>query len=139
MDGLSTAANIFGAIELTGKIVKICGRYITDVKNARDDIITLQRSAAGLEDILLNLKKLFRDHGSKLSVSSNLAENINDCISDLEALETKINPGHKKGVMRKFGIRALKWPIQRPEVDRFVENLERYKSSFILSMQVDQT
>lgn len=139
MDGLSAAANVFAAIELTGRIVKICASYITEVKNARDDIMALQRTAAGLEDILLNLKKLFRDHGSKLSVSSIFAENINDCISDLEALETKINPGHKEEAMRKFGIRALKWPMQRSEVDKFIENLKRYKSSFILSMQIDQT
>lgn len=57
MDGLSAAANVFGAIELTGSIVKVCGRYITEVKNARDDIFTLQRSVVGLEIILLSLVK----------------------------------------------------------------------------------
>ncbi|KAJ5984631.1 NACHT and WD40 domain protein [Penicillium waksmanii] len=140
MDGLSSAANVFGAIALTGSIVKICGSYITEAKNARDDIFTLQRSAAGLENILLSLAKILQGRGAmELSVSSNISDDIDNCISDLEALETKINPRQKKGVMRRFGLRSLKWPIQRPEIDRLVENLERYKSLFILSMQVDQT
>lgn len=140
MDGLSSAANIFAAIELAGSIVKICGRFITEVKNARDDIITLQRTAAGLGEILQKLKESLQGcEGSKLSASSSLTDDINDCLSDLEALEEKINPQNRKRMMRRFGIRALKWPLQRPEVDKFVNNLERYKSSFILSMQIDQT
>ena len=140
MDGLSSAANIFAAVELAGSIVKICSRFITEVKNARDDIITLQRTAAGLGGILQKLNESLQGcEGSKLSASSSLADDINDCLSDLEALEEKINPQNRKGGMRRFGIRALKWPLQRPEVDKFVKNLERYKSYFILSMQIDQT
>ncbi|KAJ6098857.1 NACHT and WD40 domain protein [Penicillium canescens] len=140
MDGLSSAANVIAAVELTGSIVKLCGRFITEVKNARDDIIALQRTATGLEGILQSLKEFLQGcDGSKLSTSSSLVDNINDCVSDLKALEKRIHSDKRKVLMRKFGLRALKWPLQRPEVDKFVNNLERYKSSFILSMQVDQT
>lgn len=72
-------------------------------------------------------------------VSSNILDDMNNCISDLEALEMKIYLRQKKGMMRRFGLRSLKWPIQRPEIDKLVKNIERYKSLFILSMQVDQT
>jgi hypothetical protein len=41
--------------------------------------------------------------------------------------------------MRKVGLRALKWPLKRAEVEGVIQNLERYKSSFLLSLQVDQT
>lgn len=50
MDVLSAASEVtvFGAIELTGCIVKICGHYITEVKNARDDILSLRGSSGYL-------------------------------------------------------------------------------------------
>ncbi|EAU30114.1 hypothetical protein ATEG_09923 [Aspergillus terreus NIH2624] len=38
-----------------------------------------------------------------------------------------------------MGLRALKWPLTRTEVQGLIQNLERYKSSFLLSLQVDQT
>ncbi|KAL4769257.1 hypothetical protein BDW60DRAFT_102654 [Aspergillus nidulans var. acristatus] len=41
--------------------------------------------------------------------------------------------------MRKVGLRALKWPLKRTEAEGVAKNLERYKSSFLLSLQVDQT
>ena len=41
--------------------------------------------------------------------------------------------------MRKMGLRALKWPLKRTEMEAIIQNLERYKSSFNLSLQLDQT
>ncbi|KAJ5319374.1 NACHT and WD40 domain protein [Penicillium brevicompactum] len=140
MDGLSCAANVFAAVELTASVVKICARFITEVKNARDDIIALQRSVAGLGEILRQLKEVLESSGrSRSFVSSSLIESLNDCLLDLGTLNRRIDPKNHKGIMRKFGIRAMKWPLQRPEVEKMVTNLERYKSSFILSIQVDQT
>lgn len=139
MDGVSLAASVIGIIQLTGSVVKICGSYLREVKDARNDIITLQRSVEGLETIVQNLKDFFQDpHGPKLPTSSLLLDNITDCLSDLETLQEKIDPGKRKEMMRKFGIRALKWPLKRAEMARIIKDLERYKSSFSLSLQVDQ-
>lgn len=41
--------------------------------------------------------------------------------------------------MSKLGLRALKWPLKRAEVDKVIKDLERYQLSFTLSLQVDQT
>jgi hypothetical protein len=139
MDGLSSAASVIAVIQLTGSIVKICGGYIQEVKDARDDVITLQQTVAGLEAILQALKKVLHEPGgTKLSTSS-LVNNISDCLSCLEALEEKIDQGKGKQMMKRLGIRALKWPLKRKEVDRIVNDLERYKSFFTLSLQIDQT
>lgn len=140
MDGLSSAASVIAVIQLTGSLVKICGGYIQEVKDARDDIITLQRAITGLQGILQDLQKFLQSHNDKtLPTSSRLVSNITDCLSDLRALEVKIDPGRGKKLMRKVGFRALKWPLKRAEVEGIVQNLERYKSSFTLSLQVDQT
>lgn len=140
MDGLSSAASVFAVIQLTGSVVKICGSYIQEVKDARDDIITLQQTVAGLQGILQKLREFLQGpRPTNQPTSSSLIINITNCLSDLEGLEEKIDPGRKKRTMRKFGIRALKWPLQRTEVERIIQNLERYKSAFSLSLHVDQS
>jgi hypothetical protein len=140
MDGLSSAASVIAVIQLTGSIVKICGGYIQEVRDARDDIASLQRTVAGLEGILQKLKEFLQGpNGRQLPTSTSLVNNITDCLSDLEHLEEKINPGKVKRMMRRFGFRALKWPIKRAEVDRIIQKLERYKSLFSLSLEIEQT
>ncbi|KAJ9481264.1 hypothetical protein VN97_g12229 [Penicillium thymicola] len=140
MEGVSAAASVIGVIQLTGSIVKICGGYLQEMKTAREDIIALQRSITGLEGTLRNLSEFLQGpHVTKLPTSSLLVNNVTDCLSDLGALEKKIGPGRGKGMMRKLGLRAFKWPLKRTEVDRIIQGLERYKSSFTFSLQVDQT
>ncbi|KAM6505253.1 hypothetical protein FSOLCH5_014486 [Fusarium solani] len=41
--------------------------------------------------------------------------------------------------MRRFGLRALKWPFDSKEVSDIVSNLERYERTITLGLQIDQT
>jgi hypothetical protein len=139
MEGISAAASIIGVIQLTGSIVKICGGYLQEVKNARQDIITLQRSVTGLEKTVQKLRDSLEDpDGLKLAFSQSLFDSITNCLSDLGYLKKTIDPGEGKGFMRRFGIRSLKWPIKYTELDKFIQNLERHKSTFALALQIDQ-
>jgi hypothetical protein len=138
MDGLSSAASVFAVIQLTGSLVELCGGYIQKVKGARDEISNLQRSITGLQETLQDLESLIKSkEGIALPTSSRLIGNLTTCLSDLRALETRLDPKKTK-LMRKVGWRALKWPLNRTEVEEVIQNLERYKTSFILSLQVDQ-
>ena len=120
--------------------MKLCGGYIHEVENARDEILTLQRTITGIQRTLQNLEKLIQSNDKKaLTSSSQLASNITDCFSDLRTLEARLDPGKGKKLMKKVGLRALKWPMKRGEVESVIQNLEKYKSSFLLSLQVDQT
>ncbi|PLB48213.1 hypothetical protein P170DRAFT_456819 [Aspergillus steynii IBT 23096] len=96
---METTASIIAVIQLTGIIVKLCGGYIREVKDARDEVLNLQRA------------------GKFLPVSSRLASDITDCLADLQALETKLDPGKGKSLIRKVGLRALKWPLRKIEVE----------------------
>ncbi|KAJ5839875.1 uncharacterized protein N7525_005063 [Penicillium rubens] len=130
MEGLSSAASVIAVIQLTGIIVNIlvniCGGYVQEVKEARDDIITLQRTVAGLEEILQKLKGLLQD--------SNVDSTKLPSSSSPRDTEKKINPGTGQNRIRRFGFRALKW---RSNALRWIiRDLERYKSSFTLSLQV---
>lgn len=109
MDGISSAASVIAIIELTGSIVKLCGGYIQEVKDARIEIFSLQRSIEGIKGTIQDLQKSIQnDDGKALPTSSRLANNITDCLYDLRALEAKLDPGKGKTLMRKVGLRALK-------------------------------
>ncbi|OQD94832.1 hypothetical protein PENSOL_c023G07534 [Penicillium solitum] len=140
MDPLSSAASVIAVIQLTGSLVKLCGGYIQEVKDAREEIYTLQQTITGLQGTLQDLLHLLQSNdGMSLLTSSRLASNITHCFSNLHALEAKLDPGKGKKLMRKVGLRALKWPLKRAEVQGAIQNLERFKTSFLLSLQVDQT
>jgi hypothetical protein len=55
MDALSSAASVIAVIQLTGSLVKLCGGYIQEVRDARNGIFTLQRAVAGLHEIFADL------------------------------------------------------------------------------------
>ncbi|KAL6229620.1 hypothetical protein BDW75DRAFT_245567 [Aspergillus navahoensis] len=140
MDGLSSVASVIAVIQLTGSLAKLCGGYIREVKDAREEILTLQQAITGLQGTLQDLQEFLQSNNAKaLPTSSRLVSNIADCLSDLQALETRLDPGKGKRLMSKVGLRALKWPLKRTEMEGVAKNLERYKSSFLLSLQVDQT
>ncbi|KAL4992898.1 hypothetical protein BDV10DRAFT_198750 [Aspergillus recurvatus] len=139
MDGLSSAASVIAVIQLTGSLVELCGGYIQKVKGARDEISNLQQVIAGLHGTLQDLQSLIESkEGKALPTSSRLIGNLTDCLSDLHALKARLGP-EKTKLMRKLGWRALKWPLKRTEVEEVIQKLERYKTSFILSLQVDQS
>jgi hypothetical protein len=140
MEGISSAASVIAIIQLTGSLMKLFGGYIQEVKDARADIISLQRTFENIEWTLQDLHTfLQRDDGKALSVSSRIANSITDCLTDLQTVEAKLDPGKGRNMMKKVGLRALKWPLKRAELESIIHNLERYKSLFLLALQVDQT
>jgi uncharacterized protein YydD (DUF2326 family) len=140
MDGLSNAASVIAVIQLAGSVVRICGGYIAEVKGARRDVEHVQREIESLTAILQNLLQLLRSrHGTELSTSGVLQENIADCLLTLGDLKRKIEPKRRsQPVMKRLGLRALKWPLKREEVMKVVNRLERDKSSISLALEMDQ-
>ncbi|KAJ5827863.1 hypothetical protein N7447_004626 [Penicillium robsamsonii] len=140
MDPLSGVASVIAVIQLTGGILQICGKYLNNVKNAKQDIQRFQEKVAALSQVLHSLDGLIRgSDGNKLTATQDLVDNIAKCSSALTNLKEKINPETTQRKMRKWGLRALKWPLARSEVDSAIMELESYKTTFTLSLQVDQT
>jgi hypothetical protein len=139
MEAVSSTASVIAVIQLTGSLVKLCGGYLREVRNARGEILTLQQGITGLQESLQDLQKFLQsNNGNALRTSSRLLSNIAHCLSELQALETRLDQGKGKKLMSKMGLRAIQWPLKRTEVDGVVKNLERRKSSFLLALQVDQ-
>ncbi|OQE30616.1 hypothetical protein PENNAL_c0938G11567, partial [Penicillium nalgiovense] len=115
------------------------GRIKLRDTNATQDILRFQEKITALALVLRSLDELIRgSDGNKLTATQDLVDNIVKCSSALTNLKDKINPETTQRRMRKWGLQALKWPLARSEVDFAIMELEWYKTTFALSLQVDQ-
>ncbi|KAL4992684.1 NACHT and WD40 domain protein [Aspergillus falconensis] len=144
MDPLSAAASVIAVLQLTQAVVQVCGKYIKEVKHAQEEIASLQREVTSLTSVLEKLFELLNSPDDKtLSTSLALAQDANHCLSVLASLQEKIDPGkqnvsRRQKAMRILSRQKLEWPLKREEVDKAIKDLERYKSSFTLALQIDQ-
>src|SRR5271170_3998004 len=112
MAGVGEAASIMGVIQVTALVVKLCGGYLSEVNDARQDIERLRSKALALQGVLEHAKRIVEDSKSgKLPVSNSVLEPLKKCGSDLQLLQTKLDAGKRRKVMKSFGLRAFKWPF----------------------------
>ncbi|KAH2866196.1 hypothetical protein KXV31_004672, partial [Aspergillus fumigatus] len=103
------------------------------------DILDLQQETNALTGVLTALKELLEGpNGSKLAVSRPLFDDLERCISTLANLKKVMKPRTTQKPMKIFGLRALKWPLKRAEVDASISDIGRYRSLFSLALQVDE-
>ncbi|OGE57195.1 hypothetical protein PENARI_c002G03634 [Penicillium arizonense] len=140
MDPLSGAASVIAVVQLAGNIFQICEQYLKNVKNATQDIQRFQEQIATLTQVLQSLYDLIQGpNGNTLTTTQDLINNIAKCSSVLGELKVKIDPEiTQQGLRRQWGFRAWKWPLARSEVDYTIKELDWYKATFSLSLQVDQ-
>lgn len=144
MDGLSGVASVIAVVDMAAKVASLCFQYSVEVKHAKGDIERLHRKVNDTKNVLEKLQQLLDKQGtSHLSTANTLLDSLQRCsqeLKELEAtLEANLEPsGHRKAI-RRFGFRALKWPLMSKEVEKTVQNLEKYGHTFSLALQVDQT
>ena len=122
------------------KILSILARYYSGVHNAKAEIQQLYTEVQSLHDVLSRLAVSVRKPGTtKLPASTASAFAIRQCLSEIEALEEKLNPSKGGRLMRRVGIRALTWPLTRKDVDECISKIEKHKTAFNLALNTDQT
>ncbi len=122
------------------KVVSLCAEYYSHVKNAKKDAKRLCLEVRAFINVLQNLDKLARSPGAtKLFASRSLSDDIRQCLTYLERLQKKLEPGKGRKAMSRCGIRALKWPFESKELEKDLDMLERYKSTFTAALNTDQT
>ena len=140
MDGVSAAASVVALVETSLKVVSLCVEYCSHVKNAKKDADRLCLEVKALSSVLQNLDKLARSpRATRLFASRSLNEDIKQCLIHLKHLQKKLEPGKGRKAMSRCGIRALKWPFERKELEKDLGALERYKSTFTAALNTDQT
>ncbi|KAH7113566.1 hypothetical protein EDB81DRAFT_824500 [Dactylonectria macrodidyma] len=140
MEVLGVAANVIAVVDISIKVASLCVQYTRDVKNAAVDIERLKNEVTNLKGVTESVQELLKNPNStKLDKSQRLKDNLDDSRLLLETLELRLTPRTSRKAMSKIGLRALKWPFQRKEVDDLVEMLRRHAETIDRILQVEQT
>ncbi|KAG4414253.1 hypothetical protein IFR04_012625, partial [Cadophora malorum] len=141
MDGLSGAASVIAVIDISAKIFELCQTYVSAVKEARKDIQRLIDGVTSLQDVLTDVRDLAEDSSlSRRSVFSRLNQHdgpVQQCERDLRRLLVQLEPGEGEGRMRRFGLRAFKWPFSSKDVDKRLQVINEHKATFTLALTSD--
>ncbi|KAL9012801.1 MAG: hypothetical protein Q9173_002458 [Seirophora scorigena] len=124
--------------QLSTKVLSIIWKYYSDVKDAKSSITFLANEIQNFSNVLQNFIGLLQ-RSSKIPVSATLGTTITQALTDIQTLKDKLEPGTGPKAMKRFGNRALKWPLTKKEVDEWVERFERFKATLNLALNRDQT
>ncbi|KAM0550669.1 hypothetical protein ACHAPJ_008732 [Fusarium lateritium] len=140
MEGLGAAASVIAVVDISTKILKICSQYAKEVKEARDEIKRIREEVADLQRLATEVNQLINgSHGTKLKASRDFAKIIKTSETLLSELEDRLEPAPKGKLMRRMGLRALKWPFQSTEIEGILQRVKGCSDSISLALQVDQT
>ncbi|KAH8661759.1 hypothetical protein BGZ61DRAFT_319847, partial [Ilyonectria robusta] len=91
------------------QVAVLCLQYSTAVGNARADITRLQSRLDDLGTTLQGVQHLLDNRNNQaLATSRKLVDSVDGYTSELVQL---LDPGKARRAMRRFGLRALKWPF----------------------------
>jgi predicted nuclease with TOPRIM domain len=140
MDGLSGAASVIAVVDISAKVASLCFQYSVAVKDAKADIERLRRKVTDINSVLEKLQQLLdKQEKSQLSTTRNTVDSLKECHQQLQELKDQLEPTRGRRVMKRVGIRALKWPFTSKQVEKMVISLEQYERNFSLALQIDQT
>jgi len=144
MDPLSVSASIIAILGLADKIIFVCRKYVSSVKDAPDDLRVLLIHLGNLRSVIENLDFL-HEHGKNVSGSPIVQglfaahgpiEGCRKALADLEDLL----PTHattKRGPKRKaveISLAQLAWPFKEGKVRKLVDQIEKHKSTISLTL-----
>ena len=138
MDPLSVAASVAGLVSLTFEISQTVGHYYKAVKDAPKSIQEIQQELSLMHSTLQQLDDLLRGpHMSRSSFaqSSVLTTAVFSCIQINGEISAKLAQPKPDRLSRTM--EALKWPFSEKEVQKKLEVLRRYSSTFQFSLNVE--
>ncbi|KAL8953429.1 MAG: hypothetical protein Q9222_000703 [Ikaeria aurantiellina] len=128
MEGLAAAGSVIAILQITAELVKLYGGYIRDVRHAPKEIERLQSKISALGEVLKRFKH---------RPDATLETSLQTCCEDLASLEARLKPTKRRSAMQRMGVRALKWPLAKAEVEGQVKSLEGYLSIFNTALSQD--
>lgn len=134
------ASSVTVAADLSAKIIVLCSTFVIDVANARAEIERLKEQLKNLETTLRHANHLLEQPNSQLlSASRELNDPLQRCQAELQRLQDKLEPSTTQKAMRRFGLRAVKWPFNKGEVEVVIASLVGYREAITAILQIDQT
>ncbi|KAF8535913.1 vegetative incompatibility protein HET-E-1 [Trichophaea hybrida] len=140
MDPLSGAASVIAVVQISKEVLTLCVKYALDAKDAKDDIDRLSSEITALCDILNRVNDLTNGpDAAKHPALRDLTMTISQCSLELTNLQTQLDPGKGRRVMKRLGLRALKWPFKSEDINKCIASLERSKTTINLALSADHS
>lgn len=139
LDGLGFAANVFGVVDLSSKLLASFAFYLRDVKNAQDDRARLMQEVTQFYILSTRIKELLDSpQGAQLKSSRALALVLADSKSLLQELDDKLAPAAGASSSRGVTLAtAVLWPFQRNGVNSKIALLENFRTKAESALQID--
>lgn len=128
---IGIAASVAQLADMARAIVSNMYQYFEAIKDAPIRSQELRQEMSGVCDVLDSLEELVMRSPSM--VSSTLTESISGFRDMLDELTVRVT------VTKTKGIRRLKWPFNKSENDRLLARISRYKETFSLALNIQQS
>ncbi|KAH7417391.1 hypothetical protein BKA64DRAFT_299615 [Cadophora sp. MPI-SDFR-AT-0126] len=140
MDGLSAAASIIAVVQITASIASFLKDYYEGVRDARSDIQRLYRTISSLQAILSGVHSVTVQSRDNLRIAALWAKDggtLEHLHSELKNLEHKLGTDLETGGKVKRLMKSLKWPLQKGDVAKIVDSVEKHKSTLTIGISVE--
>jgi chromosome segregation ATPase len=140
MTGIAEAASVIAVINLSTKVTSLCFQYYREVAGAKEEITSLQEELSTLQNVLKQLKNfLDQPDSAKLSTLPEIKRALDAIKNQLQDVDKRLDIEKSRNPLKRYGLRAMKWPLESKNVEKIVARLEHHKSAITLALQVDQT
>jgi len=136
MDPRSGATSVIAVGQVAGKVWSLCWEYYSAAGDAKPDIDRLMDCTLALQNLLQHVRDLAKDPGAaKLIVSKELIESTAwELEREFRSLQKVLEPGGGQDIPKS----CLEWPLQKEDVEKIIQLLERHKTTLITAMNCDQ-
>jgi len=135
MDPLSGAASVITVVQVAGKVWSLCWEYYSGAGDAKHDIDRLMGCTLALLNLLQHVRDLAKGSGAaKLVASKELIESTAfELEREFKSLQKVLEPGGQD--IPRW---CLEWPLQKKDVEKIIQLLERHKTTLITAMDCGQ-
>ncbi|KAF3911387.1 hypothetical protein ABW20_dc0102150 [Dactylellina cionopaga] len=147
MEVIGGVSSVVTLVEVAGKIGLLCAKYITEVRDAKNEAERIMKETRIFIGLLNEVEDILDGPlGMKLKASQALKDALRDSEQVLVNLESDLERGLKedekpRNFLKKMtkGLRseALKWPFKKKDVEEVIKNLRELKTTITLALQID--
>lgn len=150
-EALGLTASIITVLQITNSVISLCCNYGAALHGTSWEASQVRKEMESLRDVLQTLEPL----ATEAELSNAAAETrlsalfqickpdglLAHCLSEVKCLDERLKPpGWSDGLgpKRKALIQALRWPLKEAETRKTLENIQRFKSTLDLAINMDQ-
>jgi Cdc6-like AAA superfamily ATPase len=140
-EGLALAASIIAVIQISDRVISLCGQFIGKVRGAEKEVAQLITTVTALKGFLEFVEKFVKmdENTSRLPLLDSISHQdgpLTTCMTLLKDIEGKLRPPKRdyNGVLR-----AISWPLMWKDIGQALGTIEKQKTLILLAMQGDST